>query len=869
MKIFPYILARIGGLPFNYMENISWINKEELEKYYSRSEAMQAEKKQLLSNLLKVINKIEEYPAKFYLKILRRDVFNNRNLKIKPFEYEGAIQEEFYAVIEQVKQYKTRLDNWEKELVKFETFYIKEEERSRSILQQNKLSESIGKGLQLASHSLLDRFKNYQSKGAGKVNKKILQTERTLLQYLSRAASKTSPFSSFTKVGIIDFKNELRYEAKRKVRLNNSLFALLRDALVHYPPFYKQLRIRLNPAIIKSFDGSEADSITEWKFLLNTKNIESIQHLENSGLIKFVIESLSNDKADFTYSSFVEMLSENVESDSASLEQFLSQLINYGLIEWNWPFSGLDPYWPFKLENLLISYSMDDLLVELQQSLIEVKAWMKHFEKGDFNLRKEVQRKAFDRLQYIAEKFLEVTSLKEVEQEATSDHLKNIFAVKFNLTKEQIFYEDVSQDAESDFSKSDFEVIAEELEQLTNLLNPFYYNSNKEKYFTFFKSNYPSGKVDLLSFYEDYFRNPIDVAPIIDQEEINKRKDYLVELMEKGNWKNLDHFHLDLSVFPVLEKKVIDQHISKAAFLQLYKTEETTKAFIDTAFMGYGKMFGRFLHLFPKELTAIIRKNNEEINNNTLWVENVDASIYNPNVHPSFLSWELKMPGSQNNLPKNNQISITDLEIRMDSKLSSLFLFDKKRNKRVVIFDFGFEALENRSPMYQLLATFNYKLVGPDILTDILDNRLTQKDKEGIIHRPRISVGNHLIIRRRGWGIPKSILPLKLNAESHASYFLRLNQWRRSLLIPKKVFITINTSDFETNKQPRSKSDDYKPQFIDFDSPLLIQLFAKLITKTKSYLKIEEMLPEPTEHFGDKENRFVCEYLLEWNTREH
>ena len=152
MKIFPYILARIGGLPFNYLENISWTDKEELKKYYSRSEAMQAEKKLLLSNLLKVINKIEDYPAKFYLKILRRDIFNNRNLKIKPFKYEGAIQKEFYAAIEQVKHYKSGLDNWGKELVSFETFYIKEEERSRATLKQNKLPESIAKGLQLASN---------------------------------------------------------------------------------------------------------------------------------------------------------------------------------------------------------------------------------------------------------------------------------------------------------------------------------------------------------------------------------------------------------------------------------------------------------------------------------------------------------------------------------------------------------------------------------------------------------------------------------------------------------------------------------------------------------------------------------------------
>ena len=404
------------------------------------------------------------------------------------------------------------------------------------------------------------------------------------------------------------------------------------------------------------------------------------------------------------------------------------------------------------------------------------------------------------------------------------------------------------------------------MDQLTKLLSPFYYNTSKEKYLTFFKSNYKERKVPLLNFYEDYYKNPLAEAPVISIAEIDKRKKYLQQLIDKGTWLSLDHFHLNFNIFPVFENNKTDQHISKASFIQLYKTNGVSKAFSDTVLMGYGKMFGRFLHLFPKSLTKAIGDNNAKLNQSFLWVENVDASVYNPNIHPTLLTREIQMPGSQNNLDKKLQVPIKDLEIQLNNDSDGLILFNKKQNQRVIIFDYGFEALDNRSPMYQLLATFNYKLTGPEILTDLLDNKLQQKDAQGVIHWPRISVGKHLIIRRRGWGVPKTLLPEKINAETSANYFLRLNQWRRMLHIPEKVFIIIDAPEFKEDKKTRSQSDDYKPQYIDFASPLLVQLFSKLIAKTPTYLKIEEMLPEPEESSGNNGEKYVCEYLIEWET---
>ncbi len=865
LKIFPYILARIGGLSYDYLESLSWSNRKDLAIYFKAKEEIEEQRLQILEDLLFVVNKIEDYPAKFYLKILRRSIFNRRNIKIKAFNYEGFIKNEFEAVIKKVVQYKSNLLDWEKKTLKFEEIYEGELLKVRENLLKNEFPEALSKGLQLASHSFLKRLNTYQEKGTEKLNKKILQTERKLLQYLSRIAVKTSPFSSFTKLGLIDFKDQNLYSSQRKVRLNNSLFRLFKDALIHYPPFFRNLKIRLNASIYLNDDNTGSAQL---KYLLNTRNIESIQEIERSDLIDFIIDLLDESQPNLTYSHFVNALAENVDADIESLEAYLLQLINYGLIEWDWPFSGLDPKWDEKLESILIN-NKDHLLIELKDLLKTAREWMQAFEIGTYSERLLIQQKAFERFKLLAEKLLEAAALKDVEQVATSDHLKNIFSTSFDLVREQLFYEDVSQTIHNNFAQEDFSNIAYDLEQLTNRLSPFYYNHSKERDLAFFKSNYPDGKVSLLSFYEAYFKKTNRETPEIAIHEINKRKAFLNHLIENGQWKSLHHFHLEIDAIPIFEKESKHQHKSKAAFLQLYKEQGKIKAFAETVLMGYGKMFGRFLHLFPDSLTIAIEENNKRLNNKDhLWVENVDASIYNPNVHPSLMSYEIQLPGSQNNLSAEQQIPIRDLEIHLEKETNALFLWDKKRKKRLVIFDYGFEALNNRSPMYQLLARFNYQLVGPDILVNILDNKLIAKDENGIIHQPRISVGAYLIIRRRGWAIPIAIVPKKEAAESHAAYFTKINSWRRAFQIPEKVFIVIDDPRFRGRDAQKAKSDDYKPQYINFSNALLIQLFQKIMTKAPQYLMIEEMLPEPSLILQSKGERYVCEYLMEWETVE-
>jgi hypothetical protein len=165
--------------------------------------------------------------------------------------------------------------------------------------------------------------------------------------------------------------------------------------------------------------------------------------------------------------------------------------------------------------------------------------------------------------------------------------------------------------------------------------------------------------------------------------------------------------------------------------------------------------------------------------------------------------------------------------------------------------------------LYQLLATFGYQTPSQSTLTEIVNNYYNKNKGQEIYFQPRICVGERLIIQRKRWFVSKDYLPLKLNNETESGYFIRLNRWITENKIPLKVFITIKPSEAESGE--REKTDDYKPQYIDFESPVFVQLFHKLIKKVTTKLKIEEILPYPAEKIENK--NFASEYLIQWETK--
>lgn len=108
-------------------------------------------------------------------------------------------------------------------------------------------------------------------------------------------------------------------------------------------------------------------------------------------------------------------------------------------------------------------------------------------------------------------------------------------------------------------------------------------------------------------------------------------------------------------------------------------------------------------------------------------------------------------------------------------------------------------------------------------------------------HLPRLSIDG-VVIGRERWRPPVEALRSAASLESASGRMLALRRWTRELGIPRWVFVKV--------------PEEPKPVYVDFDSPIYCELFARLVGKA-SQVTLSEMVPTPEQAWlpdGDGEH---------------
>jgi hypothetical protein len=306
---------------------------------------------------------------------------------------------------------------------------------------------------------------------------------------------------------------------------------------------------------------------------------------------------------------------------------------------------------------------------------------------------------------------------------------------------------------------------------------------------------------------------------------------------------------------------------SYSAFVQFCSEDNDTnlKGVVNVVLPGYGKYMGRFMHLFEESLTnEIIQWNKEQEKENEIFAENTDASFFNANLHPWVLSQEIELPGGHNRLDKEHRIQVADLFIKYED--NKLVLYAKKLNKTVQVLDLGFQSLMGRSKLYQLLCEFGKNnFFNLNALLKIFNERFgteipIKNRDEKITYNPRIIFADSIILQRKKWYIPISSMKDFIGKKNDDLLYVKIQEWRYELTIPDEIFIRSKFNVFEGQNR-----DDYKPQYIDFRSPLSIKLLVRILNKVeKGYIQIEEMLPGSNQLLKFGHEQHVSEFLVQW-----
>jgi hypothetical protein len=964
MKLFPKLLLRIGGDTFENLENLTPPKTLKLtENLFKHHSIAEAAKKNISEFLYSFIPTLDGSDSQNLMLSLRRDVFNDRELDLDFIKAcADVLPREQNEVFSKYLDARKEID---KIIEDGEEVYATETTLLRQKFQELTRKDVLKLGLLLSSQTLLNKVEKYNETHPNDFKKREFHTEQSLLKYLTRIFAKTSPFSTFTHLGVgeIHEKNTIDFEGtsptfKSHICLNNYLLHYLKTILLRVEPIYSNFTIRLNPTLTSKEE--------QYVFLTNFNNMESFQRIDASPLIDLFLEIVG--QKGIVYKEMIDTIvkEEYIDASADEIKGFVGQLLDYGLLEFDLGVSGIDPGWDSTLcTNLSKIEKPDPVIIDLINTLKETRNLANKFGEAQLNERRKLIKLAFNTFRACCWRLHEFAGLPEEERLEQDDYVafakkklkdeeekdkgedkveeikdieekvfKNEESTRFSFKAEQLFYEDCTSNAAPKLPEKGLTEITESVNTLFSNLSLFEGHQDETlKMFEFFERHYPNQeKVDLFTFYEDYFREikkPEAEHQQKQKDEAKKQKedqkkekanepktldkpklpDHLSfpkvearrDLMEKWmiTYKDLAHGianNEEVHISPELLKKVNNQlgvkphkgfnATSTGAFIQPFVNNQGDfHANLNTTFPGFGKLFTRFLHTFSADLTTQIREWNKMYSNNCMLAENTDGSYFNANLHPTLMPYEVKIPGGHNSLSAEAQIPIAQVQVVKVEGENRLEIRHRETNKPIYVFDLCFQSLASRSQLYQLLERFSIaEFVNWGVLmhpiNEVADGTLERSEyaksnpdnpkkyKPEVYTLPRITFNKNLILQRKSWNIPKKLIPLRKPTETSWQYFSRISIWRKELGIPRHSFVFIMDRFLMDQLTPKESEkigrDDYKPQYLDFDNPIMINLFEKLVEKAPFRFKVEEMLPHPENMSTINGKKYVTEYLHQW-----
>ncbi|TXC85241.1 lantibiotic dehydratase [Luteibaculum oceani] len=910
--IFPYFLTRIGGEPIEILEQLSRPEAyAKAENLSALSQEIEKLGKEISDDLFEEIGTLEQEELQKELLNVKRSVFNGRNIGLPV-----AIDHISDKTAGKIRQYIAT----QEKLIKAEEAYVSsfpgEMAQAREGVKKAVASEPLKLGISLSSHILLANLERIVKRPADSFRKKELKAEESILKYLTRTSAKTSPFSFFTQLamGKVDgegFIAEKNGMGKGNSTLNNHLLSFFKSVLVEIPEIADRVNVRLNPTV--TYTNGQI------LYLTNNNNVEAFQRIEENPLIELFTDFFGKEYPDgLALGDAIAKLVEGeyVDAGPDELRGFIQSLFSYGLLEWDFGISGIDPFWDKKLVTWLSGLNIETPAVDIaKEALIEARIFAESFSEIQAEKRYKELKLAFEAFKGRCLKLHELAGLPEderldaderaakikaeqekkekednKEEESDSPPFKHTSTTYFHFRQEQFLYEDVEANADVTLGNDDAQALVAPVRRLCHALRNFEgFEPEQERMAAFFEEKFGEGPVSLLEFYEQYYRDvkvPEHKAMEQFKEERKKNKDakppelkYKAEKTAKKREKakaalvewlkqnsELEHGKININTEGLNTADVKDKTFSMAMFIQPYHDDKKIKGVVNSMFPGYGKMFSRFLHLFPSELTEALIQANTSGEGNKIYVENTDASYFNANLHPPLMPYEINTPGGHNTLEPKQQISVTDLLVAPNSE-GGLKLVHSQRNKEVSLFDLGFQGHKGRSELYQLLTRFtDAEMLGLNPLFEMLSEVYPIPEGEP---KPEVWLDDTVCVNRRSWKIPKDQLPELPNHWGEAECYKAIIDWKNRLRLPDEVFIKITnhqeleTLDYEVVKE--IGRDAYKPQYLDFRQlPMVCNLFKKLLSKVPIQLAISEMKPNAGEMIATKEGRFVTELMMQW-----
>ncbi|MEU5370057.1 lantibiotic dehydratase [Streptomyces sp. NPDC005951] len=745
--------------------------------------------------------------------------------------------------------------------------------RTRTELARIAGHERLRKGLLLASPTLdaqLDAYREKASRPGARPDRKQRKIERSLLSYVYRTACKTSPFSTFTGVapGVLGGSEGLRVrvgeEWRTQVRLNVVALGRLADAVIAAPVRRADL-----PLALASGWGRDDDRVRYVRRWVTAGDDDTavtfdavkdrLFFLRRSGTLERLL-GLFEERGTIRYGELADWLEEDRGAAREECEQYLGALLDVGMVQvpcLRTEVHDTDPLRAFQdaLRGLDRPWA-----ARLADRLEEPAAHAARFADAAPDERRALLAAVRAGLRAVQEEELGVARAKVPQTLLYEDAAAGPGTAPEGPVAT---LESTGVTLDPDAWR---ELAAGPLAAIERVLPAFDLTLPQRITFQgFFLARYGRGGRcdDLLKlvhdFHEDFFdqymtftatRTPYDAdgtyVPEVNwlglprlraldaaRRTFTARMSALWEAAEPGAaevW--LDDVFLDAVAgqldVPKADFAPMSHHV------QIADRPGDPLVVLNRSYGGVSFPFSRFTQLFDGLGEQLLAHTGTLVPEGAVLAEVTGGPVTsNLNLHGRLTPYEIVCPGERGTLEQEFRIELDDLHLVHDAEADRLVLRSARLDREVIPVYLGYLVPLALPELPRTLLLLSPTSMAPlNVWAGVPEG----EPRGGVTGRPRVRHGS-LVLSRRSWSAPATVLPLHRPGAPEDGWFLDWHAFRRAHGLPDRVFATVS----DTGARGATGA---KPQYLDFDSPLSLSAFEALVKSPEARVVFREMLPD-------------------------
>jgi Lantibiotic dehydratase, N terminus len=889
-----HFMLRVAGLPIEAADGlrcprtVSWA-----ESVVEADDLLRGRAKQVGDLLHEAIGEVEAGADRHALVSLRRDIFGSRLPRDLPAALR-LVDQLGGAAGQAAGSWLRDLDHVDALRHEGSALLAAEIGDARARLRELAVDPRLRQGLLLASPGLDQYLDSYTTVATGGLTKRQRRLERSLLEYVYRAACKTSPFSSFTGVALGEFTGTdapARSPLAATVagtwtatqRINVAILGRLAALIVDNAMLRADLPVAITSGWAMDVDRiryvrrevSAGDSEATVSF---DAVRESLFFLRASGTLQRMVAVLEATPG-ISYRNLVAALAGDDPATAAEYDRYLGILLRLGLLQvpvLQLDIHSRDPLRSFRAALVDLGHPWASAAAAQLDGPI---AAIDKYARADVPARREL----------LARIRRDLTALAE---ELGGPSAKLPAALLF----EDCRAAEATVTVDREFWSAH---IGDSLRSLSRMFPAFdLMLPHRLTLKGFFVSRYgQGGRCDSLltlvqdfheDIYDQYVRISAGQRPFDAAGEFSEQENWLalpeIGAMDRARRRFVDGMRELWAAGPsadgcleigegllsdVAAELGPSPHLfsPRSHFVQMAGTDTEPVAVLNRSYGGLSFPFSRFVHCLDdstdgdlaRELRIAIRELQPP---GAVFAEVTGGfATTNLNLHPRLTDFEIVCPGENPSVPPECRIPLDDLHVIHDVAQDRLMLRSDRLDREVIPVYLGYLLPMALPEIPQTLLLFSpVSMAAPDVWGGV-----PAPAGEDVVRRPRVRHGK-VVVARQSWSAPVSALPQRVPAMTEADWYLTWRRWKRQYEVPDRTFATIHKADPDGGDDG-GWAGASKPLYVDFDSQLSMTVLDNLIKTGVSRVVFREMLPgEGSLWVTSTHGRHVAEMVVELTT---